>query len=61
MKIISKWNTETNEYAQILQLDLMNLLPVNMSEIAPVTVLIINQSIHPTITINVKKILLLHN
>lgn len=59
MKITSEWNTETNEYAQILQLDPMNLLPMNTSEIAPVTVLYYqsaNSPYYKCININVKKI-----
>ena len=61
MKITSEWNTETNEYAQILQLDPMNLLPMNTSEIAPVTVLYYQSANSPYYKYKCKKNVLLYN
>ena len=61
MKITSEGNTETNEHAQILQLDPMNLLPANMSEIAPVTVLYYQSTNSPNNNYKCKKVYLLYN
>ena len=61
MKITSEGNTETTEYAQILQLDPMNLLPANMSEIAPVTVLYYQSTNSPNYNNKCKKVFLLYN